>query len=451
LLPTPEEQTRFIRDTAADKVGKLVDELLSRQDDYAIHWLTFWNDLLRNDYTGTGYITGGRYSITDWLYKSVRDNKSYDKIVEELVSPVDESKGFVSGIRWRGVVNASQTTEMQAAQNVAQVFLGLNLKCASCHNSFINNWQLTDAYGLANVFADSSLEIHRCDQPTGKYVRPKMLWEELGSIDSMATRARKMAQLAKIMTKPENGRLYRTIVNRVWKQLMGRGIVEPVDQMDNTPWSRDLIDWLAFHFQQNDSDLKWLIRMIANSRAYRLPADGLKQPEDLFANDFRFSGVLVKRMTAEQFTDAASMLVDSVFGYKELRYLPAAFTALPSGAVVVRAALVANNPLLIALGRPTRETVTTTRESHANLLQAMEMTNGQRLHQTLKQGAQKWLQYGKSGKEFVAIFYNRALGRPPTAAEIKVALGTIGQPAAAAGIEDFFWAMLLHPEFQLIK
>ncbi len=451
LLPSPEEQTRFIRDTAADKVEKLVDELLSRQDDYAIHWLTFWNDLLRNDYTGTGYITRGRYSITDWLYKSVRDNKSYDKIVEELVSPVDESKGFVSGIRWRGVVNASQTTEMQAAQNVAQVFLGLNLKCASCHNSFINNWQLTDAYGMANVFADSSLEIHRCDQPTGKYVRPKMLWEELGSIDSMATRARKMAQLAKIMTKPENGRLYRTIVNRVWKQLMGRGIIEPVDQMDNTPWSRDLIDWLAFHFQQNGSDLKWLIRMIASSRTYRLPADGLKQPEDLFANDFRFRGVLVKRMTAEQFTDAASMLVDSVFGYKELKYLPAAFTALPSGAVVVRAALVANNPLLLALGRPTRETVTTTRESHANLLQAMEMTNGQRLHQTLKQGAQKWLQSGHSGKDLVTIFYNRAIGRPPTAAEIKVALGTIGQPAGAAGIEDFYWVMLLHPEFQLIK
>ena len=154
-------------------------------------------------------------------------------MVEQLLNPDDKAKGFVSGIRWRGVVNASQTTEMQAAQNVAQVFLGLNLKCASCHNSFINNWQLTDAYGMANVFADSSLEIHRCDQPTGKYVRPKMLWEELGSIDSMATRARKMAQLAKIMTKPENCRLYRTNVNRVRTPLTGRGTIEPGERMEN--------------------------------------------------------------------------------------------------------------------------------------------------------------------------------------------------------------------------
>jgi len=249
LLPTETEQEKFLNDPSPNKIETLVDDLLSRKDDYAMHWLTFWNDLLRNDYTGTGYITGGRFSITDWLYKSLKDNKPYHQLVEELVNPDKNSSGFTAGIKWRGAVNASQTTEMQAAQNVSQVFLGLNLKCASCHNSFINNWQLTDAYGLANVFADSSLEINRCDQPTGKYTRPKMLWEELGSIDSIGTRARKMAQLSKIITQPANGRLYRTIVNRVWKQMMGRGMVEPVDQMDNAPWSQDLLDWLAFHFQ----------------------------------------------------------------------------------------------------------------------------------------------------------------------------------------------------------
>jgi hypothetical protein len=304
---------------------------------------------------------------------------------------------------------------------------------------------------MANVFADSSLEIHRCDQPTGKYVRPKMLWEELGSIDSMATRARKMAQLAKIMTKPENGRLYRTIVNRVWKQLMGRGIIEPVDQMDNLPWSQDLIDWLAFNFQQKGSDIKWLIKLIVTSATYRLPADGLKQPSDLIASNFKFRGMVRKRMTAEQFTDAASMLVDSVFGKTEMRYQPASFSALPAGTVLVRAALVANNPLLLALGRPTRETVTTSRESHANLLQAMEMTNGQRLHQTLKRGAQRWVQLHPSGQETVQLFYLKALGRPASADELRVAIKNMGDKPSAEAVEDFFWAMLLHPEFQLIN
>ena len=80
---------------------------------------------------------------------------------------------------------------MQAAQNVSQVFLGLNLKCASCHNSFISDWKLTDAYAFANIFADSALEINRCDKPTGKYIGAAMLWKELGTIDSAAKRVGK--------------------------------------------------------------------------------------------------------------------------------------------------------------------------------------------------------------------------------------------------------------------
>lgn len=75
---------------------------------------------------------------------------------------------------------------MQAAQNVSQVFLGLNLKCTSCHNSFISDWKLTDAYAFANIFADTSLEINRCDKPTGKFTGARMLWKELGAIDSSA-------------------------------------------------------------------------------------------------------------------------------------------------------------------------------------------------------------------------------------------------------------------------
>ena len=153
--------------------------------------LAFWNDALRNDYTGTGYITNGRYNISDWLYKSIRSNKPYDQFVKELVSPTDSSKGFVEGIKWRGVVNASQTTELQAAQNVSQVLFGLNLKCTSCHNSFISDWKLDDAYAFANIFADSSLEINRCDKPTGKFTNARMLWQQLGTIDNTASRASK--------------------------------------------------------------------------------------------------------------------------------------------------------------------------------------------------------------------------------------------------------------------
>src|SRR5690606_10988946 len=147
LIPTPGEISAFVEDNDPCKREKLVDQLLHRDDDYAQHWLTFWNDLRRNDYSGTGYITGGRFDITRWLYNSLYDNKPYNWFVKELISASKESAGFVKGIKWRGTINSSQSTEMQAAQNVAQVFLGLNLKCASCHDSFISDWKLEDAYG----------------------------------------------------------------------------------------------------------------------------------------------------------------------------------------------------------------------------------------------------------------------------------------------------------------
>jgi hypothetical protein len=145
LVPTTEEFLAFSKDTRPEKRTIWLQKLLNRNDDYAMHWLTFWNDALRNDYTGTGYITNGRFNITDWLYTSIRDNKPYDQFVKQLLSPNEKSKGFIEGIRWRGTVNASQRTEVQAAQNVAQVILGLNLKCASCHDSFISDWKLEEA------------------------------------------------------------------------------------------------------------------------------------------------------------------------------------------------------------------------------------------------------------------------------------------------------------------
>ncbi|MBM3460008.1 MAG: DUF1549 domain-containing protein, partial [Armatimonadetes bacterium] len=144
LLPPPAELEAFLQDHNPDRRARLADRLLARNREYTEHWLSFWNDLLRNDYVGTGYIDGGRASITQWLYRALWENKPYDRFVSELVNPGPESAGFVKGIVWRGVVNASQTPPMQAAQSISQVFLGVNLKCASCHDSFINTWKLAD-------------------------------------------------------------------------------------------------------------------------------------------------------------------------------------------------------------------------------------------------------------------------------------------------------------------
>jgi len=120
LLPEPAAIRKFKNDKNPRKRDALIDSLLNDQQNYTEHWLSFWNDLLRNDYSGPGFLTGGRKQITGWLYKSLMTNKTYDKMVRELISPVKGSEGFIKGIEWRGVVNASQRTEMQAAQNIGQ-------------------------------------------------------------------------------------------------------------------------------------------------------------------------------------------------------------------------------------------------------------------------------------------------------------------------------------------
>ncbi len=304
LLPSPEQLAAFLADTAGDKRAKLVAALLADKSNYADHWLTFWNDLLRNDYRGAGFIDGGRKQITGWLHRALVENKPYDRFVAELVNPTLESEGFTQGIIWRGNVNASMLPPMQAAQNISQVFLGVNLKCASCHDSFVNDWSLADAYGLAAIYADDTLELIHCDKPTGKKAMSRFLYPEIGALDGKVAKPERLKRLAEIITSPQDGRLARTIVNRLWARLMGRGLVEPLDDMEKPAWSRDLLDWLAEDLVAHRYDLKHTIQMICTSRTYQLPTvEGPGEKEE-----FVFRGPLTRRLTAEQFSDALSAL-----------------------------------------------------------------------------------------------------------------------------------------------
>ena len=449
LLPPPNKVAAFMADTRPDKRESLVRELLNRNEDYAQHWLTFWNDALRNDYSGTGYITGGRFDITTWLYNSLKTNKPYNWFVRELVSPTEESSGFVRGIKWRGTINSSQRVEMQAAQNVAQVFLGLNLKCASCHDSFVSDWKLADAYAFANVFADTLLEINRCDQPTGKIAGRGILFKELGEISVDASTEQRLRELADFLVQPKDGRLYRTLVNRIWAQLMGRGIVEPVDVMDNLPWSQDLLDWLAYDFVQNGYDVKKLMFTILTSKTYQMPSVGVKEPDFLTSADYVFNGMVRRRLTAEQFADAVSVAFNPVYPDTAmmLKRLP---ESIMQEIPFPRASLVKNDPFLTALGRPNRETVSTSRTSQANLLQALELTNGEKFNSSIEQGALKWKAKYPQSDALIKALYRRALGRNPVSKELAVAEKILGKNPTAEGIEDLAWAIVLHPEFQLI-
>jgi len=304
LIPAPAQLETFLANPSPGKRGELVKALLADREDYADHWLTFWNDLLRNDYRGAGFIDGGRKQISGWLRRALVDNMPYDEFVSQLINPTSVNEGFTRGIIWRGNVNAAMLPPMQAAQNVSQVFLGINLKCASCHDSFVSDWSLEDAYGLAAIYSDQSLELVHCDKPTGKKAAVRFLFPEVGALEPGASKPERLRRLAEIITSPKDGRLSRTIVNRLWARLLGRGLVEPIDDMDKPAWDRDFLDWLAQDLVSHHYDLKRTLELICTSRAYQAPA--VESPDEKEAYVFR--GPLSRRLTAEEYCDALSSI-----------------------------------------------------------------------------------------------------------------------------------------------
>lgn len=616
IPPTLAEQHEFESQpyNAATR-HQLVVDLLERNHDYADHWISFWNDLLRNDYAGTGYIDGGRSQITAWLYEALLNNLAYDEFVRQLISPTKASEGFIKGIKWRGNVNASQVREIQFAQNVSQVFLGINMKCASCHDSFIDHWTLDEAYGLAAIFSERELSIHRCDKPTGRMASPAWIFPELGNVDATADQPTRLKQLAGLMTSPDNGRFTRTIANRIWHRLMGRGIVHPVDAMHTEPWNADLLDYLANHLVDQNYDLKALIALIAESRAYRSQTSLARDPA---ADSDTFTGPIRRHLTAEQFMDAVWRLTGTgpqridaplpaalrregaipriakagqwIWTYADTRTSPPGETAwfrrslpldkrparttlvitcdneytvfvnqkkvgsdadwgtveainitkrlrrgeneilvmgknggssanaaslyaeiiiedgLPEpvrvgtdtawqatrddvqpasaqnaewvAATIVppqftpgqraedaiggtlgrtlnlsdhisRAALLKSNLLMRSLGRPNREQVVTVRPESLSTLQAIDLANGEILDRMLREGAEAIADTIADPAELVDMLFRRALVRPPTDTERKVAIGLLGS-ADIESIQDLLWLLVMHPEFQFV-
>jgi mono/diheme cytochrome c family protein len=306
LLPAPDEIRTFVASADPSKRAKLVARLSSDPTRYAENWITWWNDLLRND-EGVAYISevAGRKSITPWLLDALERNKPYDRMVRELLNPTAtaDPDGFLIGVNWRGVVSASQTPPLQAAQNAAQIFVGINFKCNSCHDSFISKWKLKDAYALAAYFsAEEKLQLYRCDvAQTGQFATAAYMYPELNQPPSSTAIQDRRATIAAIFADPRNGRLPRTLVNRVWERLMGRGFVGDADDMDGEPWSPELLDYLAADFVKNGYDIKRLIATIVASKTYQMRA--VAGPGQSPAH-YSFRGPELRRLTAEQFADA---------------------------------------------------------------------------------------------------------------------------------------------------
>ncbi|HEV3483896.1 MAG TPA: PSD1 and planctomycete cytochrome C domain-containing protein [Vicinamibacterales bacterium] len=405
LLPSPEQMRTFLADGSSDKRTRLVETLLADSDKYAEHWITFWNDLLRNE-DGVTYFSenASRKSITDWLLASLRSNVPYDQFVGKLLNPTaaTDPEGFLVGVNWRGETSAAVTPWMQASQNTAQIFLGVNLKCNACHDSFINKWKLKDAYALAGFFSpEPRLQMYRCDVAQEQFAEPAFLYPELNRVPPSSALADRRATAAAIFTDPRNGRLPRTLVNRFWQRLLGHGIVPNSDEMDGKPWNPALLDWLAADFVEHGYDMKRLLATILSSRTYQMPA--VRREGEPPARDYAFAGPEVRRMTAEQFSDA----VGAISGEWSVHR-----------GTYVRDWRAASTDLTRALGRPIRDQVISMRASQPTTPQALELVNGELLTARLALGARRML--GRLPPAPVSLFNKTVAGRNAAASPFDI-------------------------------
>lgn len=469
FLPTPEDMKRFEADTRADKRTRLVTTLLADNTKYAENWISFWNDLLRND-EGVVYYseTANRKTITPWLLDALQTNKSYNKWIDELLDPktTADPEGFLIGVNWRGTVSASQTAALQAAQNSAQIFLGVNLKCNSCHDNFVGKrWKLTDSYALAAYFAnEDKLQLYRCDvAQAGKFVTASFLYPELNRAPKSDSAADRRAAAAEIFTDPRDGRMPRTLVNRIWAKLMGHPLTADVDDMDAEPWSPELLDWMASDFVNSGYDMKHLIANIISSRTYQMSA--ISVPENApVPKEYMFNGPEERRLTAEEFDDAVASitgdwLVSNTGGIGKAGAAAAAASGISlsvegapqSGADIepppapsapataatvpptaaksdisakpttappgippgeyVRDWRMAADSLTKAMGRPIRDQVFSTRDETPTTVQALELTNGQELNHWLWRGSRRML--GELPPEPKSLFSRQVTSSQP--------------------------------------
>ncbi len=433
LLPAPEQLRDFVDDPAPDKRASLVARLLADDQMYAEHWMSFWNDLLRNE-DGVTYFseTAGRKSITDWLFPALTSNLPYDQFVRRLLNPSapGDPDGFLTGVNWRGETSAAVTPWMQASQNTAQVFLGINLKCNACHDSFVSKWKLKDAYALAAYFApEPKLQLYRCDVALNRFAEPGFLFPDLTHVPVSGTLADRRAAVAATFTDPRMGRLPRTLVNRIWQRLLGRGLVANADEMDGVPWSADVLDWLARDFVDHRYDIKRLIQTILTSRAYQMPA--VPRAGEPATRGYAFEGPEVRRLTAEQFADAVGAITGEWNTYSPRNPAPPAPTTTTAAArkgpppsmaatsgVYGREWRVASSSVSRALGRPIRDQITSARSAHASTLQALELVNGELLTQWLSRGARRML--GELPPEPLSLYNRTVAGRNATSSAFEV-------------------------------
>jgi hypothetical protein len=458
-LPDPAETRAFLADRGPDKRNTLADALVQRPE-FADFWALKWADLLRNEEKTMG--EKGAWVFQRWLRDQIARDLPLDAMVRRIVAGLGSTFQNPPASFYR--TNRDPTT---AAESVAQVFLGLRIQCARCHNHPFDAWTQDDYYGLAAFFSSvarkqldnvrkDNLDKHeingdeiiyltddrpRMVQPrTGIVLRPTVL---RGAPTAEADDGNALAVLADWLTR-DNRQFRRNLANRVWFHLMGRGIVEPVDDFrdSNPPSDPALLDTLTDYFAAHGMRLKPLVAWILKSRTYQASSATDPTNRDDASN---FSHAAVRLLPAEVLLDAISQALDVP---EPFRHAPGTLRAaqLPGAAGEVA--------FLKTFGKPERLLTCECERSEATTLaQAFQMINGPTVRRKLDANDNRigrLIARGAKEREILTELYLAALCREPRPAEFEAMARYLKRARDRRNAwEDVVWAILNSKEFLL--
>jgi hypothetical protein len=458
LPPTPAEVRAFLADTRADKRARVIDALLERPE-HADCWALKWGDLLKIRFDLLS--DKGTWGMYRWLRDNVAGNKPFDRQVRELVDAEGSCAENPAANFWRVFPNPDDASEA-----VVQVFFGVRLMCAKCHDHPFEKWVQKDYYGMAAFFSQvarkpgprsGDLVVFRGETPalathprTGEALNPKFL-DGVSQPVTAEQDARRL--LADWMTRKDNPFLARATVNRLWSFLFARGIIDPVDDIrsSNPPVNGPLLDALAKDFVEHDFDVRHLLRTILNSRTYQLSARTNPFNKDDTQN---FSHALPRRLSAEQLLDTLGQVTGIPESFTP-RYAGAGTVALPVGGV--RAGQLPDRQLtaemLELFGRPKGESsCSCERHEEASMTQALHLINGKSVADRLANPAGRVAKLvqtpGIGDEQIIEELYLAVLCRLPRANEkelMRKHFAASSDKLKAA--QDVTWVLLNTKEF----
>jgi hypothetical protein len=442
-LPTADEVRKFLADTRNDKRSKLINELLERPE-YADYWALKWSDVLRVDRQALG--PQAAYAYYKWIRQSIAENKPFDQFAREIIAaegPLDE---LPAGTFYKVVAKPGET-----ASTLSQVFLGVRIACAECHHHPFDRWSQNDYYGMAAFFTPVGIRpigktaaVIAQGESTAKHLRTgaTISATPLGSHEVATTKGDHRGELAAWMTASENPYFARNIVNRLWAHFLGRGLVEPIDDVRSTnpPTNAELLDALAKKFIESKFDVKAMVRLICNSRVYQTSST---PNETNKRDDQNYSRALFKRVDAEVLMD---MITQAAGVPEKFDGFPLDTRAIQLWDSKVR------HYFLKQFGRPVRASACECeRNVEPNIAQVLHLLNSEFIDTRLRHDdgrVARWVRSELTNEKILEEMYLTFLSRPINADEKKIALGYVAKAKGRqAGFEDVAWALLNTKEF----